>query len=375
MNWLLRADIQEMITNATMADVPHDFAISAGKGILDLSGDVARIRVNGILTPKPDRFAAFFGGANTSYDEIISAIDAANERNPKGGIVMEIGSSPGGNMEGLIPAMDAVRSSPIPIRAEVVDSAHSAAYGLASQAKGGLYAAHRATMFGSVGVVTSRNVKSSFVDITNEESPNKRPDATTEDGKKAIQEELGKVFGIFADTIAMGRGTTKEMVVKSFGRGASFPAGVALEAGMIDGVKSTSGEKSSAGKTEVVNMTLEELKKEHRALYDEIVNGAVAQERTRVSAHLVLGDASGDMARAIADVKGGTEVTQETSAFHMAASIKESRKQNLLADNKDADLGSTPAPKADKTPEQIQDEAIAAAMDTWTDPDQEVING
>lgn len=114
-------------------------------------------------------------------------------------------------------------------------------------------------------------------------------------------------------------------------------------------------------------MDLAELKATHPELVEAITLEAVTGERQRVSAHLVLGDASGDMARAIEDVKSGAAVTQETTAFHTAASIKAAAKRDRVDDN--PDLKNTPPPAPDKTPAQILDEKIGAAM-TWADDEQ-----
>jgi len=362
--WLLQSEALARIEATSEASIPITFAASP-PGELSVDGVVASFPVNGVLTPKPNRFLAFLFGASTSYQEINEHIAAANADPRVKEIHMRVGSSPGGNVEGMIPTMDAIRESAKPVTAFVEESAHSATYGLISQAKGGVYAAHRATMFGSVGVKAKVAVDGSVVELANTESPLKVVDASTDEGKEQAREPLNQVFAIFAETIALGRGIDKKEVVRSFGRGASFPAGIALANGMIDGVGLPSGGTSSAGQTEE-SMNLQELKAAHPELVEAIKAEAVGEEQERVNAHLVLGEASGDMAQAVKDIQAGKKVTQETNAYHTAASIRAARAANLVGDNASADLGATAAAPVEVSDEDKRMQAIADGM-TWAD--------
>ena len=365
--WLIEQDALAELQASASVLVPETFSLS-DRSIMEISGSVANIVIEGILTPKPDRWASFFGGASTAYIDIISAIGEANSDERVTEIRAMVGSTPGGNVEGMIPAMDAIRKSRKPITAYISDAALSAGYALVSQAKGGIYAKHRATIFGGVGALVKALVIPEIVTIANTDSPKKAPDLSTEEGKAIVREQLDKQQAIIVQTIADGRGVKATEVVEKFGRGASFPAGDALKAGMIDGIgipESTASTGKNGGKS----MDLNELKSAHPELVEAIKTEAVTGERARVSAHLVLGEASGDMSRSIADVKKGVAVTQETTAAHTAVAIKAVKKQDRVDDN--TDLGGTPPPPPEKTAEEIEDEKICAAM-TWAEEGEEV---
>ena len=72
-------------------------------------------------------------------------------------------------------------------------------------------------------------------------------------------------------------------------------------------------------------MDLKTLKAEHPALVAQIeaegVEKGVSQERERVSAHITMGDASGDMKLAISCISEGVEHTAATNAKYMAAQM------------------------------------------------------
>ena len=362
--YLLHSDALSAIRAAAGSVVPPGYQ-AASREVLSVSGGIAQIRVDGILTPRADEWIEWSYGANTSYEDIERAVASANADPSVTSIALVVGSSPGGVIEGMIPAMDALRLSEKKVTAYVEEAAHSAAYGLISQAQGGIYAKHRATMFGSVGVAVSGYINEDRVDLTNTDSPDKRPDLATDEGKAVVRGELDQLFAIFAETIAQGRGIDKKDVVKSFGKGASFPAGIALANGMIDGVGLPSGGTSSAGQTEE-SMNLQELKAAHPDLVGAIAAEAVKGEQERVNAHLVLGDASGDMAQAVKDIQAGKKVTQETNAYHTAASIRAARAANLVGDNASADLGATAAAAVEVSDEDKRMQAIADGM-TWAE--------
>jgi len=88
-------------------------------------------------------------------------------------------------------------------------------------------------------------------------------------------------------------------------------------------------------------MNEEELKAQHRALYDSIVEAAekrgaeaaVAEERDRIGAHLALGEKSGDMKTALDAVKAGTAMTQTLMATYMAAGMNRSDREAHAGDS------------------------------------------
>ncbi|MHC5062302.1 MAG: Clp protease/crotonase-like domain-containing protein, partial [Planctomycetota bacterium] len=119
---------------------------------------------------KPDFFAAFFGGGNTTYPSIRSAIAQANADSSIDDIVLKVGSSPGGNMTGMFQTIDVVADSEKPIRAFVENQATSATYGVISQTET-IVALNRATVFGSIGAAVDLPVKSDVVSLSRLKHP------------------------------------------------------------------------------------------------------------------------------------------------------------------------------------------------------------
>lgn len=200
---------------------------------LSIAGEVAEIRVEGVLTEKLDLFMMLFGGGSTSYESIRSAMAEA-EANPAVRRIQFLISSPGGTVEGLFETLAAIEAGKKP-RNVMASHASSAAYAIASVA-GNITATTPASMFGSVGVATSLLNLEEIVDITNTESPDKRPDVSTEEGKAVVRKHLDDLFEVFADVIARGRDTTVKDVTENFGRGATLIAKEAKARGMIDRV-------------------------------------------------------------------------------------------------------------------------------------------
>jgi ATP-dependent protease ClpP protease subunit len=96
------------------------------------------------------------------------------------------------------------------------------------------------------------------------------------------------------------------------------------------------GEAVSAFKQsnkEKKNMNLSQLRAEHPELFAEAVAVGVNQERERVTAHLTMGEASGDMALAVTSINNGAEMSAAINAKYMAAHMKRSELNNRQDEN------------------------------------------
>lgn len=102
-------------------------------------------------------------------------------------------------------------------------------------------------------------------------------------------------------------------------------------------------------------MDMMQLKAEHPALFAEAVAVGVAQERERVSAHLTMGEASGDMALAVTSINNGDEMSATVNAKYMAAHMKRQETNDRKADN----VSDVNTPKGD---EGDEDKAMADAV-------------
>lgn len=313
-----------------------------GSRIFQKVGTVAQVNIAGVLTKEPNWMYRYYGGGNTAYTEIISAINEA-ERDPAIKEIILAIDSPGGQTNGLCSAMDAIKNTKKTVLAVVEGQAASAAYGLASQANK-IIAADRGCMVGSVGAAASIVVSENVVDIASTNAPKKRPDVTTDAGKAVIRETLDQIESIFIADIAAGRKVTADKVKLEFGQGGMYVAAHALERGMIDEIKTadssaTTNAKSSATYTaseENLTMDAATLKAQFPAVYTAIYNEGKTAENERVSAHLTLGEASGDMQTAISAINDGSELTASIQAKYMAANMKRSQVAGREKDDTDA---------------------------------------
>lgn len=84
-------------------------------------------------------------------------------------------------------------------------------------------------------------------------------------------------------------------------------------------------------------MNKEELRQQHRDLYDSILAegqaAGVTKERDRVTAHLVMGESSGDLKLAIASINDGAEMTQVLNAKYMSAAMNRRDRNDRQADS------------------------------------------
>lgn len=355
--WLLAAAIRQAIEqahqNGVIPSAEQQAQYEARYGeyqadasrVLSLAGDVAEIKVGGVITKAPSLMAMLFGGGNVTYPEIITALAEADADPAIKRAEIRI-DSPGGSIDGLFDTVAALQAFSKPLKAVVHNQAASAAYSLAAQADE-IVAANRATRFGSIGVVGSFRVDENSVDISSTQAPKKRPDVTTEEGQAIIREELDALHEIFVDSIATGRKTTAEKINAEYGQGATLLAGEALKRGMIDSIAdaplrvvgsstSTTTARSGGGNPETGTMDLNTLRAQHPDVFAAAVQQGVDQERDRVSAHLTMGSASGDMETALNAVKDGSAMTSSLQATYMAAGMNRRDQDNRQQDDASA---------------------------------------
>lgn len=344
--WLLEKSFAERLEAAYLT-VPRaeDLAVfearlagvasSAPPKILRVEDGVAKIDISGPLTKKPDFFAWLFGLGGTTYSDIQRAIALA-EADPEVSAIEYHIESPGGAIDGLFETGDAMAAAKKPSKS-IASQAASAAYFLA--AKGGpIEATGASASFGSIGIVTRFQASKDVVTITSTDAPNKAPDVTTEEGRATVREHLDAIHELFAEGIAAGRETSVEKVNSKFGRGGVFLAGEAKRRGMIDSIANTSRATkpqvaASSGAETREAMDLKTLKAQHPELCEQLRAEGVTQERERVSAHLILAEASGDNATAIAAIKDGSDVSPTIQAKHLAAKMIGLERKNAQDDS------------------------------------------
>jgi ClpP class serine protease len=328
-----------------------------GPRCLTISGPEAAISIVGVLTKTRDAYYYYYDVASTTYQDICAALAIADKNPDVKRITLNI-DSPGGRVDGLFETLEALRAMTKPVTARCTLAA-SGAYGIASQCKR-IEAVGVASMFGSIGVATSYAFWNSetLIELTNTDSPDKRPDVRTEAGKAVVVRELDAIAALFIDAIAIGRSVNADDVRTKYGRGAMFVAADAKRAGMIDampkvvkptGVRasteddpqpSADGEQPAAQRgEETQTMDLKAFKAQHPDLFttiqDEAHAAGVSAERKRVNAHLKLGTSSGAMDVALKAIATGTSSSdEEVQADYLSARMNRGDQQARQTESK-----------------------------------------
>ena len=338
------------------------------------AGDVAEIRVEGVLTPKPSLFALIFGEPNTTYDDVQAAIAKAESDKTVKRVVFHV-ASPGGTVDGLFETLAAIQGMRKP-RSVVASQADSAAYAIAA-AVGKIRATGAHAEFGSIGVVASYFVTPEVVDVTSTNAPNKCPDVSTEEGKAVVRAYLDEIHDLFVDAIASGRGVSASRVNQEFGRGAVMLAGAAKRLGMVDSINNpsrvraenevnpeveTEGSEikvaaSAAVEKKERKMDADKLKAEYPDVYKAVFESGVAQERDRVTGHLNLGlqcegiEPSGALKTAVGAINDGCGLTMKIQSEYIAAGMNRKDRTSAQADSDSA--GGTLAGVGGEEPETV----------------------
>jgi ClpP class serine protease len=358
--WLLEASVRQALQQAQKsgfmpsAEQQAQFDARFGNGdvsandnrLLTVAGNNAEISVKGVITKSPSFMAMLFGGGNTTYPEIISAIAAAEQDDTVSNITFAI-DSPGGHFDGLFDTLAAIQAAKKPTKAVISNVGASAAFAIASQADE-VTASNIAARIGSVGVVVTFMVDENEISIASTDAPKKRPDITTAEGIAMVREELDAMHEIFVDAIAEGRDVTADKVNADFGQGATVLANEALKRGMIDAVATSSLKVVKSTKTttaisgnqpEANNMDLKQLQAQHPETFAAAVQQGTTEERDRVSAHLMMGESSGDMKTASASIKDGSGMTATLQATYMTAGMNRSDVATRQDDDAGANAG------------------------------------
>jgi capsid assembly protease len=156
-------------------------------------------------------------------------------------IVLAI-NSPGGQIDGINEFANYIRAANAikPVTAYVEGAAGSGAYWLASAA--GRIVADETAQLGSIGVLATIVDDSEAdarggvkrYDVVSSQSPLKRSDPATDEGRAQIQAMVDGLAQTFIDKVAGFRGVDPAKVVSDFGRGAMLGARAAVAVGMAD---------------------------------------------------------------------------------------------------------------------------------------------
>jgi len=314
-----------LLSESYAASVNADGSVEGIMSVVVGTG-VATITVKGVLVSDINPMARFFGSNEMSYGSIIDAIASADSNEDVSEIHM-IFDCNGGEYFGIFAAVDAINNSVKPIKA-FVHKALSAAYSLASQCDT-IHAIDRSSVVGSTGVITQIYNDPSLIAVTNRDSSKKHPDPESSEGLSIIQDRLDAMYLRYARDVAFGRGVSINVVKDQFGQGDIVFPEEAMVSGMID----TYDERNSAPEVGADNgrsinsltvsedniLDLKTLKASHSDVYEAAVKEGADAERTRVSEHLQLGEASKSMDVAIKAIQDGVTAASMTVEYFSAS--------------------------------------------------------
>ncbi len=203
---------------------------------------VAIIPVAGPLFRYANLFTMISGAS--SYELIARDFNVALENPQIKGIILDI-DSPGGEVNGVSELANMVYAArgKKPVVAYASGDAASGAYWIASAADE--IVVSETSALGSIGVVgmyQSKSGKSAeTVEIVSSQSPHKRLDPSSDDGRSRIQTRIDSMADVFIGTIARNRDVSAEDVQNHYGGGDVMIGAKAVSAGLADRIGSLEG--------------------------------------------------------------------------------------------------------------------------------------
>ena len=201
---------------------------------------VAIIPVTGPLFRYANIFTSISGAS--SYELIAKDFIASLENPQIKAIILDI-DSPGGEVNGVaeLASMIFDARGTKPIIAYASGDAASGAYWVASAADE--IVVSETSALGSIGVVGIYRGKSdkesvASVEIVSSQSPHKRLDPLSNEGKAKLQHRIDSMADVFISSVARNRNITAEDVQSNFGGGDVMIGGLAVNAGLADRIGS-----------------------------------------------------------------------------------------------------------------------------------------
>lgn len=206
---------------------------------VDVRDGVAILPVNGPLFRYANLFTAVSGA--TSYENLAIDFHRVMDDQDVRAVLLDI-DSPGGEANGVSEFADQIYQArgTKPIVAYVGGNAASAAYWIASAADEIII--DETAAVGSIGTVISvtdtraRDEKNGVtrLEIVSAQSPYKRPDVMTDQGREQLQSWVNQLSDVFVDKVARNRSRTRDVVLSDFGQGDILFGKAAVAVGMAD---------------------------------------------------------------------------------------------------------------------------------------------
>lgn len=257
-----------------------DYPILEGSRNLSIAGSTAILPVIGPIFPRANLMT--LSGAS-SVQSLAYDFNLALQENFINTIILNI-DSPGGEITGISEFSDMIFKAQAKkqVIAYVMGLGASAAYWIASSASEIILS--DTGEVGSIGVVaayTSRKKEREKhgiedYEIVSSQSPNKRPDPSTDVGRSQIQATVDQLADVFIAAVARNRGVQAADVLERFGKGGMLVGKSAIESGLADRIGTLEGIIDEF-KVKTHNffiggsMTLQELKASHPDIYNQAV--------------------------------------------------------------------------------------------------------
>ena len=268
----IKSDKEHNFTAGFMEDLEKK--ASEMNNILEISEnrENATLNISGVLVDRePDIYDAFFGMRVCNYKTIEKSIETIIDKNVKN-VTINF-NTPGGMVSGVESCREYIQllSEYVNVTSIVKGQCCSGGVWLASGVGKKPIAENRMSSIGSIGVVVTILDDSEFlsswgfeeIELTNEQSPDKRPNVQTEHGKQVIIDELNAIYKVFSSNVSEGFSIESKKIDDLKGR--VLYADDATKYGLFEKIKSSSEfltvEKTDENKkpTEEVKMTLKEI--------------------------------------------------------------------------------------------------------------------
>lgn len=209
---------------------------------------VAVMSLHGPIYPRANMMTQYSGAV--SLQSLMSDFTRLYTDPEVSGIVLDI-DSPGGDVRGLgdaagyIYSLSSKRKKPVKTFAS--GWLASAAYYIGATTQEII--GSKSSVSGSIGVVLSGRKKAdNEYEIVSSQSPYKRSDPATKEGKDVIQEMLDDMADLFIADVAHFRGIDVDTVLSDYGQGKTFVGPRAKRQGLIDGIGTLSSVVDSVAK-------------------------------------------------------------------------------------------------------------------------------
>lgn len=311
-------------------------------------GNVAIVPVVGPIFRYANLFTDISGA--TSLEVLAQDFTAALENPNIASIVLNI-DSPGGQAAGISEFAQMVRTANKPVVAYVDGQAASAAYWIASAAD--KIITSKTAELGSIGAVVAINQGNDkgVIEIVSSQSPKKRPDVSTDEGRAQIQSRIDSFAQVFIEDVAANRGISVDTVLADFGQGDMRMGAEAVRLGMADKISTlenvlsdllanpskkgaTMTATSGTPAAEMPVITREYLAEHHADILSAVAGEAAGAERQRIQ------DVEAQSLRGheqlIQTLKFDGHTTGAEAAMQVLAAEKALGSQRLAAIAKDA---------------------------------------